>query len=196
MTMDLNAVPLSLDEFNRFKSGDEKVFKKIFDFYRPLLYRKVRRVCASDLDVEEIMQEIFVQLFLKRDSIPSAEAIFPFLFLVAKRMAITFFRKELSRQKYQLSQLTAWDELSDELERKLAHRDLDRILQEIVSRLPPQQQLVFNKSKIEEMSYAEISEEIGISKNTVRNHLVAACQFVRLKLDSLLFIFFLIKNIF
>lgn len=196
MTMDLNAVPLSLDEFNRFKSGDEKVFKKIFDFYRPLLYRKVRRVCASDLDVEEIMQEIFVQLFLKRDSIPSAEAIFPFLFLVAKRMAITFFRKELSRQKYQLSQLTAWDELSDELERKLAHRDLDRILQEIVSRLPPQQQLVFNKSKIQEMSYAEISEEIGISKNTVRNHLVAACQFVRLKLDSLLFIFFLIKNIF
>lgn len=196
MTMDLNAVPLSLDEFNRFKSGDEKVFKKIFDFYRPLLYRKVRRVCASDLDVEEIMQEIFVQLFLKRDSIPSAEAIFPFLFLVAKRMAITFFRKELSRQKYQLSQLTAWDELSDELERKLAHRDLDRILQEIVSRLPPQQQLVFNKSKIEEMSYAEISEEIGISKNTVRNHLVAACQFVRLKLDSLLFIFFIIKNIF
>ncbi|VTR28380.1 RNA polymerase sigma factor [Sphingobacterium thalpophilum] len=196
MTMDLNAVPLSLDEFNRFKSGDEKVFKKIFDFYRPLLYRKVRRVCASDLDVEEIMQEIFVQLFLKRDSIPSAEAIFPFLFLVAKRMAITFFRKELSRQKYQLSHLTAWDELSDELERKLAHRDLDRILQEIVSRLPPQQQLVFNKSKIEEMSYAEISEEIGISKNTVRNHLVAACQFVRLKLDSLLFIFFLIKNIF
>ncbi|MEZ0451853.1 sigma-70 family RNA polymerase sigma factor [Sphingobacterium thalpophilum] len=194
--MDLNAVPLSLDEFNRFKSGDEKVFKKIFDFYRPLLYRKVRRVCASDLDVEEIMQEIFVQLFLKRDSIPSAEAIFPFLFLVAKRMAITFFRKELSRQKYQLSQLTAWDELSDELERKLAHRDLDRILQEIVSRLPPQQQLVFNKSKIEEMSYAEISEEIGISKNTVRNHLVAACQFVRLKLDSLLFIFFIIKNIF
>lgn len=196
MTMDLNAVPLSLDEFNRFKSGDEKVFKKIFDFYRPLLYRKVRRVCASDLDVEEIMQEIFVQLFLKRDSIPSAEAIFPFLFLVAKRMAITFFRKELSRQKYQLSQLTAWDELSDELERKLAHRDLDRLLQEIVSRLPPQQQLVFNKSKIEEMSYAEISEEIGISKNTVRNHLVAACQFVRLKLDSLLFIFLLIKNIF
>ncbi|MGB3063658.1 RNA polymerase sigma factor [Sphingobacterium thalpophilum] len=194
--MDLNAVPLSLDEFNRFKSGDEKVFKKIFDFYRPLLYRKVCRVCASDLDVEEIMQEIFVQLFLKRDSIPSAEAIFPFLFLVAKRMAITFFRKELSRQKYQLSQLTAWDELSDELERKLAHRDLDRLLQEIVSRLPPQQQLVFNKSKIEEMSYAEISEEIGISKNTVRNHLVAACQFVRLKLDSLLFVFFLIKNIF
>jgi RNA polymerase sigma-70 factor (ECF subfamily) len=46
------------------------------------------------------------------------------------------------------------------------------------------------------MSYAEISEEIGISKNTVRNHLVAACQFVRLKLDGLLLILFLIKNIF
>jgi len=194
--MDLKAVPLSLDEFNRFKLGDEKVFKKIFDFYRPLMHQKVRRVCPSYLDVEEIMQEIFVQLFLKRNSIPSAEAIFPFLFIVAKRMAITLFRKELSRQKFQVSHLAEWDELSDELERKIAHKDLDKILQTIVSRLPPQQQLVFNKSKIDKMSYAEISEEIGISKNTVRNHLVAACQFVRLKLDSLLLIFFLIKNIF
>ncbi|PUV26324.1 hypothetical protein DCO56_05060 [Sphingobacterium athyrii] len=62
--------------------------------------------------MEEIMQEIFVQLFLKRNSIPSAEAIFPFLFLVAKRTAITLFRKELSRQKYQVSQLAEWDELN------------------------------------------------------------------------------------
>ncbi|MGE8242178.1 MAG: sigma factor-like helix-turn-helix DNA-binding protein, partial [Sphingobacterium sp.] len=84
----------------------------------------------------------------------------------------------------------------DELERTIAHKDLDKVLKTIVSCLPPQQKLVFHKSKIEEMSYAEISEEIGISKNTVRNHLVAACQFVRLKLDSLLLIFFLIKNIF
>lgn len=194
--MDLNAVPLSLDEFNRFKLGDEKVFKKIFDFYKPLMYHKVRRVCSSELDVEEVMQEIFVQLFLKRNSIPSAEAIFPFLFLVAKRTAITLFRKELSRQKYQVSQLAEWDELSDELERTIAHKDLDKVLKTIVSCLPPQQKLVFHKSKIEEMSYAEISEEIGISKNTVRNHLVAACQFVRLKLDGLLLILFLIKNIF
>ncbi len=92
------------------------------------MYHKVRRVCSSELDVEEVMQEIFVQLFLKRNSIPSVEAIFPFLFLVAKRTAITLFRKELSRQKYQVSQLAEWDELSDELERTIAHKDLDKVL--------------------------------------------------------------------
>ncbi|WP_286589586.1 sigma-70 family RNA polymerase sigma factor [Sphingobacterium sp. N143] len=185
-----------MDEFDRFKLGDEKIFRKIFDFYKPLIYSKVRRVCASDVDTEEVIQEVFVQLFLKRKSIPCPAAIFPFLFLVAKRMAISLFRKEVSRQQYQMAQASQWDELSDELEKQIAHKELDQLLKSVVEQLPPQQQLVFRKSKIEELSYAEISDEIGISKNTVRNHLVAACHFVRLKLDSLLLLLFFLKNMF
>lgn len=186
----------SLDEFNRFKLGDERAFYKIFEYYKPILFRRLCRLCPSQVEAEEILQEIFIQLFVKRHEIPDVKAIYPFLFIVAKRMAISTFRKEVVRQQFQINQYTQWDEAHDQLEKQIEDKDLIVFLNTVVDQLPPQQQLIFRMSKIDELSYSEISDQIGISKNTVRNHLVAAYNFVRLRLENILFLIFFIKNIF
>ncbi|WP_430981279.1 sigma factor-like helix-turn-helix DNA-binding protein [Sphingobacterium faecium] len=61
---------------------------------------------------------------------------------------------------------------------------------------PTQQQKIFRMNKLDELSYKEIAAEIGVSKHTVRNHLATACNFVRLKLDKILYLLFFIKIIF
>ncbi|AIM37643.1 RNA polymerase sigma factor [Sphingobacterium sp. SG20118] len=194
--MDVKGISCSLDEFNRFKLGDERAFYKIFEYYKPILFQRLCRLCPSHIDAEEILQEVFIQLFVKRHDIPDVQAIYPFLFIVAKRMAISAFRKEVVRQRFQLTQYSQWDEAHDQLGKQIEDKDLIVFLDTIVNQLPAQQQLIFRMSKIDELSYSEISDKIGISKNTVRNHLVAAYHFVRLRLENILFFIFFIKNIF
>lgn len=194
--MDVKGFSCSLDEFNRFKLGDERAFYKIFEYYKPILFQRISRLCPSQLDAEEILQEIFIQLFLKRHDIPDVEAIYPFLYIVAKRMAISAFRKEAVRQRFELTQYSQWDETHDHLGKQIEDKDLIVFLNAVVDQLPKQQQVIFRMNKIDELSYSEISDQIGISKNTVRNHLVAAYHFVRLRLENILFLIFFIKNIF
>ncbi|QIH35654.1 sigma-70 family RNA polymerase sigma factor [Sphingobacterium sp. DR205] len=185
--MDLKGFPLDLEEFERFQMADGRVFRKIFDRYKPSLQGKVCRLTSSPIEAEEIVQEVFVQLFLKRNEIPSAEAIFPFLYVVAKRLAISNFRKEVIRKQYQMDhgniQLNATSCAHIQLEQK----ECEQMLEKIIDALPVQQKRIYQMNKFEEKSYKEIAEHIGISRNTVRNHLTAACSFVKLRLQKILF---------
>lgn len=194
--MNLKGMPCNIEEFNRFQLGDEAVFHKIFVFYKPFLFRKFNQFCSSHVEVEEVLQEVFVQLFLKRQQIPDIQSIFPFLYIVGKRMSISYFRKAVVREQYMLKNQSQFNEAYDCLETHIETKDLSDILESIIKDLPTQQQKIFRMNKLDELSYKEIAAEIGVSKHTVRNHLATACNFVRLKLDKILYLLFFIKIIF
>lgn len=194
--MNLNEYPCSKDQFDCFKQGDEDVFRMIFDFYKPILFNRIKYLCSSTCDAEEILQESFIQLFLKRKNIESVENVFPFLCLISKRMSISLFRKRLVRDDYQQTIDLDWNEINDSLQNQIENRDLLHIVSKAVETLPPQQRKIFTLNKIEGYNYAEIADEVGISKNTVRNHLVTACHYIRLRFENLIVLIFVIKNIF
>lgn len=189
-------MPCSVEEFNRFRLGDEAVFEKIFVFYKPMLFNRFKHVNASSVEVEEIVQETFVQLFLRREHIPNVESIFPFLYVVGKRISISNFRKALVREKYHIAEKSQWNEIYDYLDSYIEQRDYSNILESFIKKLPPQQQTIFRKNKLEELSYKEIAADMGISPHTVKNHLVSACNFIRLKFDKIFALSFLIKVFF
>jgi len=175
------------DVFRRFQMGDEAAFRQIFDLYQPPLYRRVCLFCQDDAEAEEVAQEAFVQLFLKRQTIDRPEGIYPFLHTVAKRMAISLFRKHVLKAEYQNDLRTIWQEDHLQTQQEIAYRDLRELWLDTVRQLPPRQQLLYRMNKLEDHSYEEIAEKMGLSKNTVRNHLSLATKFVRLRLGKILF---------
>lgn len=190
--MFLQGESYNLDIFTRFKSGDGLAFRQIFDCYQPRLYTKVRQFCKDEEEAEEVTQEAFVQLYLKREYIDRPEGVYPFLSVVAKRIAISLFRRYVLQQSFQQEVQATWQEQHADLEHEIAYRDLQGILEQTIEQLPPQQQLVYRMNKLEQLSSAEIAEHIGLSKNTVRNHLNLACRFVRFRLEKIIgtFLFF------
>ncbi|NPE45702.1 sigma-70 family RNA polymerase sigma factor [Sphingobacterium prati] len=179
-----------MDDFRLLQAGDQSVFGVVFNYWQPIIYFKVRQLCKTDSDAEEVTQEVFIEFYLKRTQLSNPESIFPFLFTIAKRMAISNFRKSLIRSNYLQSLGQTWLESSFSLQEELDARELEVILESIIEQLPPQQQAIYRRSKFEEQSYQEIADEEGLSKNTVRNHMSLASKFVRFKLDKILSIFF------
>ncbi|WP_293884715.1 MULTISPECIES: RNA polymerase sigma factor [unclassified Sphingobacterium] len=189
MIVGLKHISISMDDFLLLQAGDQCVFSIVFNYYQPIIYFKVRQLCKSDSDAEEVTQEVFIEFYLKRMQLSGPEAIFPFLFAISKRMAISNFRKSLVRSNYLQSLQHSWPE-SFSLQDELDGKELQVILESIIEQLPPQQQAIYRRSKFEDQSYQEIADEEGLSKNTVRNHLSLASKFVRFKLDKILSIFF------
>jgi len=70
------------------------------------------------------------------------------------------------------------------------------MLTQVIEQLPKQQRLVYKMNKFEDKSYDEIARDIGLSKNTVRNHIASATKIVRFKLSNLLLLIFILKNLF
>src|SRR5690606_42165635 len=73
-------------------------------------------------------------------------------------------------------------DLSYDAEKEIHFSELNAILEQIISTLSPQQQRVYRMSSIEALPQQQIADEMGLSRNTVKNHLQSATKVVRFKL--------------
>lgn len=185
--------PLTREQFLFFQQGDQHVFEDVYHTYFDLLIEKVYRLCKEISIAEEIVQESFVQLFLHREKLKDAEGIYPYLYVVSKRLAISHFRKKVNQEQYQDYYAHIWEESVGESQKRIEEKDLLDIIHKAVDELPKQQQLIYRMNKLEDKSYREIAETIGLSKNTVRNHIASASKIIRLKLHKLFFLLLLLK---
>jgi len=175
---------LTQEEFLGFKSGNCNTFKKVFEIYHRVIYKYVISYCKINEEAEEIIQEIFTNLYLNRDKIEELNGIYPYLFTLAKRMTITNFKHSLVKSKYNLYLKYTWKESYDQIEESMSAAELSIILENIINELPPKQQEIYRLKSNKNLSYKQIAEKIGISQNTVKNHLVAAYKTVKLKISK------------
>lgn len=167
-------------DFNQFKSGDQKAFRKIFNAYYKSIYYYAIRFLKRKEAAEELVQEVFIVLFLNRATIDEASAIYPYVYTVAKRLVVSDFRKRVVESKFETYLGSSWSEEDKETEESMDSKELSILWSQAVSRLPSKQKEIYALSKFEGLSYQEIADKIGISKNTVKNHLLTASKTVKL----------------
>ncbi|GAA4519395.1 hypothetical protein GCM10023173_22260 [Sphingobacterium thermophilum] len=83
-----------------------------------------------------------------------------------------------------------YDERDQHLLESIVSKDLSTKIHDVMDTLPEKQAKVFKLNKIEDLSYREIAEKLGVSPNTVRNQIAIATKIIRLKVNKLLTILF------
>ena len=168
----------------RFREGDEAAFKCIYDTY----YRKVYQYAYSYLknkeQSEEIVQEAFLNIWIKRDRLNEQLPIAPYLFTVCHRLVLDAFRKAATVNGLKANLQKVSTETDNNTEEVIMLSDLRRFSDCAIAELPKQQQMVFKLSRSEDLTYDEIAKRLNISKNTVRNHLVVALKTLRAQFES------------
>ena len=165
--------------FLQLGTGDETAFRMLFDAYRHSFYAAAFKLTRSAHTAEEIVQDVFVTLWEKRSQVAAARNPFAYLVTILHNKIYSHFRNVLlERQARQKAGSTeSRDETSvEELLLQKEHREL---LETVIHKLPPQQQLVYRLSKQEGLSREEIAQKLDLSANTVRNHLAASVAFIR-----------------
>lgn len=176
---------ISDSDFEAFKEGSERAFSVVYYRYYPVISAYILRFCGSLTEAEDIAHESFVHLFLNRHKISDSKGLYPYLFTIAKRSTISDFRKKVSKRRYDMHLKQVWTEEASSLEQQLWCTDLQRVIDKVVNELPAKQKEVFVMSKKQELSYSEISLLLGISVNTVKNHLVSATRKLKASISGI-----------
>ena len=165
----------------RIGGGDETAFREVFDHYKARFHSAAFKMTRSAELAEDIVQEVFIALWDKRKKVAAAKNPEAYLFTILHNSIYAQFRK-LALERQLKKKLSEEPEAMEEnpVEMLLLEKENRELWENVVSSMPAQQQLVYRLSKQEGLSREEIAQKLNISPNTVRNHLSASIEFIRL----------------
>lgn len=161
------------------KAGNEPAFKTVFDQNFKKLFAFSYRLLKNKEQAEEVVHDALLNVWINRDKLNPDLPITPYLYTITRRLTLNALRN-LATSKKMIDQL--WldiEKVSNSTEETILLSDLQRFTDASIHILPQQQQLVFKMSRYDGLNYDEIAEKLNISRNTVKNHLVAALKTLR-----------------
>ncbi len=184
-------------DINLFKSGDANAFKTIYKQYYNLVAGLVREYINDATIVEEIVQDVFLELWKNRKKLSPQTNFRNYLYTLAKHRSIDVLRKTLSEKKYisatfQKEQQFNYDALKQLNSSRLEYDELMHILQAALKKLPKDIAITFEMNRLEGLKYKEIAAELGISIKTIEFRISKALSFLRKELKDYLPLLFII----
>lgn len=162
----------------RIAEGDRAAFKTIHDHYCQRMYNTAIRFLQSPDEAMDIVQEVFLKLWMKRTALPAIDNFSAYLFITTRNELVAAFRRRLRLHVFNRQYLP--NEITENLaEDTLALKQLEHLLHEGVAQLPPQQQLIYDLTRNQGLSHDEIAGRLGIAKKTVSNMITRALMGLR-----------------
>ncbi len=160
------------------KRGHEYAFTCIFNLYFQTLYQYSVAFLKSEHDAEDVVQEVFIRLWLNRENITAENSLKSFLFTATRNLLITRFNQRLNAPAFE-DYLDYCNSLGREDNSRLEYEEFMTRLDRCISELPHHQQNVVRMSKIEQLGNKEIADRLGINEQSVKNSLSLGLRHVR-----------------
>ncbi len=167
------------------KRNDQLAFEQIYNRYADRLYAFVCMRIQDEVASEEIVQEIFISLWQKRQ-LTEPESFMAYLFSAARYKALSYIRSSKVRDEYALNFAMFLAKNHDNSTQDLVDvNDLKAILDKEIDKLPAQCKTAFRYSRFQNFTNREIAEKMGISIRTVENYITQALKHLREKLKTM-----------
>jgi RNA polymerase sigma-70 factor (ECF subfamily) len=166
------------------KEGNLKAFNELFDRYGKRLYHFSLGYLKSVADAEEIVQEVFMKIWVNRLELSALKSLESYLFTIARNAILNTIRKSKSEQTY-LNYVKINPGKNVLLDEELNFNELEKAYHEAIEQLSPRKKEIFLLSRKQSLSNAEIAEKMTISVKTVENQMTLAISEIRKNLRSL-----------
>jgi RNA polymerase sigma-70 factor (ECF subfamily) len=159
--------------------GNERAFRTLYDAYFPQVSAFTFKICKSTAATEEIVQDVFLRLWINRQDLSRLESPEAYIFSMARNRAIDHLRRLI--RDTDLMEVLAGKALpeSNDIEEQLNARELRRLIDEALAQLSEQKKTIFRLSKDGGLSHDQIAELMQLSKSTVKNHLSETLHHIR-----------------
>jgi RNA polymerase sigma-70 factor (family 1) len=170
-----------VDLMHRLQAGDDIALKLIYKKYWNQLFKSAFKILQDQQACEDIIQDVFINLWNKRDRIEIKVSLKSYLYASARYEVYRQIRHGSVREDI-------FDQLHERLQTpaeygNLEYRELLSKINSIVDNLSEKCRVVYKLSREEELSHKEIASELNISTKTVENHLNKALRQLRTSLN-------------
>jgi RNA polymerase sigma-70 factor (ECF subfamily) len=176
----------------KLKQGNVNAFDDLFKKYSPRLYNFSLKYLKSDEEAEEIIQEVFLYIWEKRDGLKPESSFNAYLFTIAHNIIKKHFIKKAKDNAFKDDLIYEFLKPEDNLDKTIDYKFLLEEVEKIIDSLPLRRKEIFIKRKYYGLRVKQIAEDLNISPNTVENQLAAAQKQImeelkKEKLSGLLF---------
>lgn len=155
--------------------GDERAFRALFEQYHRLLATYIMRITRSQELTEEIVQDVFLKIWMSRETLSEIQDLQAYLYIVSKNHALNGLKK-IARERITFSD-TDWNLLEKSFIQAESEEPIHYgLIDEAIDRLPPRQQTVYLLSRHERKKYTEIADQLSLSRETVKKYLQLATE--------------------
>ena len=159
----------------RVVEGNELAFTKLVTLHWDHVFYLAVSFLKSYEEAEELTQDIFVKLWLKRDNLKKVENFVPYLHVISKNHLISHIRKAISEPGELPNNLVS--EIIPEAQ--LEFKQTYALIMAAMQHLTPQQKSVFELSRLQGLSQKEVSQRLNITERTVNWHIILALKFLK-----------------
>ncbi|HUC80709.1 MAG TPA: RNA polymerase sigma-70 factor [Flavisolibacter sp.] len=159
--------------------GNEAAFRELFYRYADALGSYVLRLTHSKTSAEEIVQDVFLKIWLNRESLPNIENFRVYLFVLSRNQTLNALRKsirEANQQKEWEKNQVIETEVNENVAEKADASQLEGLFTGAIRQLPQQQQKVWLLSRKEGLTHPQIATVLGLSRETVKKYIMHANQ--------------------
>lgn len=165
--------------FLQIAEGDEVAFSAVFHEYNSKLFSVVLRITKSESEAEEIIQNVFLKLWLNRNMLTEIEKPGAWLYKIASNLALTFLRKKAVQHRYENTFQLQETSPQDEIQSSLDAKELNKCIYQAIENLPPGRREIYKLSRQQGLNRMEIARQMGIAESTVKNQLGSALKFIQ-----------------
>lgn len=177
----------------QLKAGNENAYRYLYDHHYALLCHVANGYLKDQFLSETIVGDTIFHLWEIRETLDISVSIRSYLLRAVRNRCINYLNSEREKREIAFSALMP-DEMTDDKIilsdsyplGTLLERELENEIYKAIDKLPDECRRVFAKSRFEGKSYEEISQELGISVNTVKYHIKNALSLLQKRLDNYL----------
>lgn len=158
------------------KQGDRKAFQVFYNNYALFVFQISYKILRETCHAEDVVQECFVNLWINRENINEHKEITSFIYVIAKRISLNKLREIKYSQVY-LEQVSVHH--INDVQKKIEYSEFEKAIISKVALLPKQQRTAFELSRFEGYTHQQIADKMGISPNTVKNHISQALVYLK-----------------
>ena len=167
--------------------GVEDLFEQVFKSHFKSLHAYACTIMRDAMPAEEIVQNIFLKLWEKKEEITIKENISVYLYRAVHNESLNYLRHRKVRSAYQSYAMRQHKQTEQEKPaEKVVMKELEKKLEVALQELPEQCRTIFQLSRYEDLKYREIADRLGLSVKTIENQMGKALKLLRLKLVDFL----------
>ena len=172
-------------QIQKIKHGDAKAFEALFYTHCKSLIQFANRYLQDMHLAENIVQDVFLHVWEKREKLDPSLNIKTYLYTAVKNRALKQLRHQDVRHKHEHF-IKAQDLTIHSAEEQWQQQETEQEILNAIEKLPPKCQLIFSMNRFDGLTYSEIAEVEGISIKTVETQMGRALKTLRKQLAHLL----------
>lgn len=158
------------------QQGNHKAFEEVFTAYFDKVKHLLIGLLRSESEAEELAQDIFVKLWMNRESIDPNKAFNTYLYTIARNTALNYLKHKLVEENFKNSFSDFDDAAADSSDEIMFAKEISLLMEMTVCRMPAQRRTIYQLSREKGISNNEIAESWEYQRKRLKISLVSLCR--------------------